>query len=53
MWPQIKAFLWGRRVDILTSLILILVALAAFQMGRLSVFYTRASDFGITQTPNQ
>ena len=51
MWAQIKRFLWVRRTDLLTVLIIILVAVAAFGIGRLSVIYGHDSDFRITTTP--
>lgn len=40
-----------RRTDVLTVLIIILVAGAAFGIGRLSVIYDHGSDFRITTTP--
>jgi hypothetical protein len=48
---QIKQFLWVRRIDVLTAFIIILVAGAAFGLGRLSVIYGQQSDFKIIQTP--
>lgn len=47
MWSKIKTFLWVQRQALLTIVILVLVALAAFQLGRLSLIYARPSDFNV------
>jgi hypothetical protein len=51
MLAEIKTFLWAERQTLLTIVILILVSLAAFQLGRLSLFYARPSDFNVQTIP--
>jgi hypothetical protein len=44
---KIKHFLWARRTDLLTLLIIVLATLAAFQLGRLSVLTAQTTGFQI------
>lgn len=44
---KIKKWLFAHRVDVAIVLILVLTVTAAFQLGRLSVIHSEASEFSI------
>lgn len=53
MWPNIKAFFGEYKRELVLSLVLILVAILAFGLGRLSVLYGEAGEFKIEYPENQ
>jgi hypothetical protein len=53
MWGKINGFFSGHREDIYVVLVIALVALLSFGLGRLSVFYGEKGEFQVVYPESQ